>query len=368
MQPHEQLEQELIPWCGTPHVVACSSGTAALHLALEALRLHPGQILVPDYTMIACARAVTLAGHRPVFVDCGNDLLLDPARIEDAPWSPKECRAILVTHIYGRRCDTEAIHRFAARRNMVVIEDMAELHGQHPHEKTVAACWSFYANKVVAGEEGGAIGFRELEVADLARSLRCLGFTETHDFYHVPRGHNYRLAPSLARLVLDSLARYPENLAARRELEQHCEGQCPPEWRMPPRLSPWVYDLRLPGCPPELQAALVSTLNDLGVPARHGFKPMVQQEEYISSQPPARRTMWSAPTGKESNAARLASEILYLPLTPGKVTKEMLTLAFEVLTTAFNRALAVLVHAPTSGAPPHSLEASAVPPSATGHG
>src|SRR5262245_33412737 len=81
MEAYEQLEVELANWAGgTPaQYVVCSSGTAALHLALEAFRLPPNtEVIVPDFAMIACARAVTLAGLKPIFVDCGPDLNLDP--------------------------------------------------------------------------------------------------------------------------------------------------------------------------------------------------------------------------------------------------------------------------------------------------
>ena len=79
MEPYQQLEREWAEWnhLDPAGMVVCSSGTAALHLALEALCLGGAEIIVPDYTMIACARAVTLAGCTPVFVDCDERLLMD---------------------------------------------------------------------------------------------------------------------------------------------------------------------------------------------------------------------------------------------------------------------------------------------------
>src|SRR5882757_10054564 len=85
LQSHEMLERKFATWNHLPYegMVACSSGTAALHLALEALQLPPGsQVIIPDFAMIACARAVTLAELVPVFVDVKDDLLIDPVLIE----------------------------------------------------------------------------------------------------------------------------------------------------------------------------------------------------------------------------------------------------------------------------------------------
>mgnify|MGYP000263818837 CR=1 FL=1 len=101
------------------------------------------------------------------------------------------------------------------------MEDRAEAHGVDFGDYIPdAACWSFYRNKIVAGEEGGAIAFKNPRHASVAKSLRSLGFTTSHDFYHVPRGHNYRLANCLAQLVLSSLANVDANLAKRRQLEE----------------------------------------------------------------------------------------------------------------------------------------------------
>ena len=115
MQPHERLELEFADWAGVKNVVACSSGTAALHLALEALELPRGaKVLVPDFTMVACARAVTLAGLVPVFVDCGEDMLISIDQLEQAVYKLNgEAHAIMPVHVYGRRCHMAAIYQLS---------------------------------------------------------------------------------------------------------------------------------------------------------------------------------------------------------------------------------------------------------------
>ena len=345
MEPYQQLE---IEWAKSNDLdpagmVACSSGTAALHLALEAFRLPAGsEVLVPDFTMIACARAVTLAGLTPVFVDCDERLLMDCKLLKtldkDKVWTA------MMVHVYGRRGDVDGLTAWAAenlRWRPLIIEDLAEAHGVKPHSATDAACFSFYKNKIVAGEEGGAVWFRNPEHAALARQLRSLGFTEAHDFQHVPRGHNYRMSNAHAKLILDGFTNGlndegewigPANSASimerqvslRRQIEGWYDAACPDEWRMPARDAVWVYDLRIPWMTSDRQDATVKALNEAGIAARHGFKPATEQEEYRGY----RRVPGSAATYR---AGRLAREVIYLPVQPGRTTEGDCRRAFEVI-------------------------------------
>lgn len=292
------------------NVVACSSGTAALHLALEALLLPQGSsVVVPDFTMVACPRAVVLAGLRPVFVDClPGETLMDSDDLDLALSQTPDAKVIMAVHVYGRRAMMGEVHALAAKYGCAVVEDLAEAHGVEPHPLTDAACWSYYRNKVVAGEEGGAVRFRHTHRADVARQLRCMGFTETHDFMHVPRGHNYRMADLLATPILASLALYDRNLERRRAIEARYDEACPPEWRCKPRDVPWVYDLRVKGLNPYLQDVIVEGLHRRGVEARHAFKPMRLQPEFAPLLQPGPRA--------DTNADRAAREVLYLPIDP----------------------------------------------------
>jgi dTDP-4-amino-4,6-dideoxygalactose transaminase len=328
MESFELLEKEVGEWAGFPaeNVVACSSGTAALHLAFEALQLPPGSdVICPDFTMIACPRAISLAGLKPVFVDCGPDLLMDQGLASQVMVSSGEnLAAVLLVHIYGRRSNPEIVYD-AKSEGLYVVEDMAEAHGVAPHPRSTAACYSFYKNKIVtSGEEGGAVAFRDPAHAALARQLRCLGFTPAHDFDHLPRGCNYKLAASLARLIVDSLRDFPRETARRRRAENWYGEHCPKEWLMPPRDAPWVYDIRVPGLTSERQGAAVSALNAAGIAARHAFKPMSAQREYLGG-----GSMRSVGTWNADVASR---EIFYLPLTiadEGQAKK-----AFEIVKSA----------------------------------
>jgi perosamine synthetase len=323
LQPFERLEHDFAAWVGLDPAgcVACSSGTAALHLGLEALGLPPGgEVLVPDYTMVACPRAVTLAGLTPVLVDCDDRLLLDWRTAERGITS--RTRVVMPVHVYGRRCDPFVVWRDNPRYPIKVVEDLAEAHGVRPYPLTDAACWSFYRNKVIAGEEGGLVYFKDPAHAAAARELRSLGFTAAHDFRHRPRGHNYRLSNAHAGLILSSLAAVGANLRRRRAAEGMHDELCPDRWRTPPRDVPWVYDLRVPGLTRARMGGVVRALHDAGVPARHGFLPMHAQPEYGSCR--------VVGAGGVSRAGLAADEVMYLPCGP-TVTAREVEKAWDVL-------------------------------------
>lgn len=306
MEAYRTLERkfgEHIGFGGTldANVVACSSGTAALHLALEGLRLPRGShVIVPEFTMVACARAVVMAGIKPVFVDCRlDDLLMDVERIED--YITDQTSAIMAVHIYGRKCDVGRLSLIANHYGLKLIEDMAELHGTPP-KFADAATWSFYKNKVIHGEEGGMVAFRRGEDAAAARSIRSHGFTFAHDFLHEPRGTNYRLSNVHADLVLNSLDEFEANAAKRREVERWYNELIPAAWHMPPRESCWVYDLRMPERVD--MDFIVQTLNRKNIAARHSFKPMSEQPEFLGHH-------------RHLNAYWASREVFYLPIQPG---------------------------------------------------
>lgn len=306
MEPYLELEQEWGRINNRPHTVACSSGTAALHLALETIAgdCQP-TVIVPEYTMVACARAVVLADSVPVFADCDDSLNVDLNKLEGQMTDCSHPDVLMIVHVYGRQVDMERVHRLATRFNLLVIEDLAEAHGILPHPKTHAACWSFYKNKIVAGEEGGAVAFLNERQANRARSLRSLGFTPAHDFNHIPRGMNYRMANCLAEKILPSIAQMKQNLLARRKVS-YDYLQCLLDFALPTVASvDWVFPVRVPGISFEQQAAIVRSLNIQQIEARCGFKPMSIQQEFYGPNTPM------------LNAYKIGQEVLYLPVFPG---------------------------------------------------
>jgi len=323
-QAFEQLEKEFGEFIGNPNTVAVSSGTAALHIACEVARtkitddvtgkVQP-RIAVPEYTMVACPRAARMADMQPVFVDCLDNLQMNTDLI------PSNVDAIMAVHIYGNLCDISNIHS----KQRIVIEDMAEVHGAIPHPKTFAACWSFYKNKTIHGEEGGMIAFKDSHQAAYAKKLRTLGFDQHHDYFHVPRGVNARMSNSHACLILQSLADYKGTREDRLQVATRYDRWIPEAWQMPACSYPWIYPLRIRGMKPNQQREMVLRLNIRGIAARQGFKSMGMQTEF-HQEPPYDIT----------NAMRIQSEIMYLPLDvadwyAAKVCDELMNVAKIVI-------------------------------------
>jgi dTDP-4-amino-4,6-dideoxygalactose transaminase len=205
-----EFEDALARACEVEHAVALSSGTAALHLAVLALGIGPGdEVLVPAYTFPATANVVVLAGARPVLVDVDPETMnLDPARIEIGP----RTKAILAVHLFGRPARLEELPG-----DVPVLEDAAGALAARRRGKPCGglgalACFSFHPRKIVTTGEGGAVTTDDAALADAVRELRHHGWRS--DDMPAP-GFNYRLSDILCAVGIPQLRRLDELLAAR---------------------------------------------------------------------------------------------------------------------------------------------------------
>lgn len=191
------FEHEFAAYCGTPDCIALNSGTSALHLALLAAGVGPGdEVITVPYTFVASVAAVWYAGARPVLVDIDpRSFTMNPAAIE-AAITPRT-KAILPVHLYGQPADMDPIMEVARRHRLVVIEDAAQAHGAKYKGRPVGsigdiACFSFYPGKNLgAYGEGGAVTTSNAEYARTIRMLRDWG--QDRKYHHVLRGYNYRM-------------------------------------------------------------------------------------------------------------------------------------------------------------------------------
>jgi dTDP-4-amino-4,6-dideoxygalactose transaminase len=218
----EAFEQEFAAYCGVRHCVAVNSGTSALHLALLAAGVKPGdEVITTPNTFIATAEAISYTGAKPVFVD------IDPrtaniAAPEIAGAVTSHTRVILPVHLYGLPAEMDAILEIASRHDLAVIEDACQAHGARYHGKRVgsigkAAAFSFYPTKNLGGYgEGGALTTSHDEVAALARTLRSHG--EARRYAHDHIGYNYRMDGFQGAILRLKLARLEEWNARRSEL------------------------------------------------------------------------------------------------------------------------------------------------------
>jgi len=201
----ERFERAWADLCGMEEGVAVSNGTAALFIAARLLDLRPGEeVIMPAFTIVSCALAVTEAGGVPVLVDSDpRTWQMDVSRIEERI-TPRT-RAVMVVHIYGHPADMDPILALARRRGLLVLEDAAEAHGALYKGRPCGgfgdiSVFSFYANKLVTTGEGGMILTRNRRLADRARSLRNLCFLPHRRFVHEEAGWNFRLTALQAAL------------------------------------------------------------------------------------------------------------------------------------------------------------------------
>ena len=191
------FEEEFASFCGVRYGIAVNSGTSALHLALLAAGIGPGdEVITVPCTFVATVAAVLYTGATPVFVDVDPvTYTMDPEKLE-AAISPKT-KAILPVHLYGNPADMDRINSIAQRRNLVVIEDSAQAHAAEYHGRRCGSigemgCFSFYPGKNLgAYGEGGLVTTNNPEFAKKIRMLRDWGAERKYE--HVLKGFNYRM-------------------------------------------------------------------------------------------------------------------------------------------------------------------------------
>jgi dTDP-4-amino-4,6-dideoxygalactose transaminase len=214
------FETEFAAYCGAAHATGVNSGTSALHLALLAANVGPGdEVITVPFTFVASVATICYTGARPVFVDvepqtCNMDVTRVAAAI-----TPRT-KAILPVHLYGHAADLDPLLELARKHNLAVIEDAAQAHGAEYKGQRVGGigdlgCFSFYPTKnLSAFGEAGAIVTNKAEYAERIRLLRDWGAARKYE--HILKGYNYRmegLQGAVLRVKLRHLERW---IAARR--------------------------------------------------------------------------------------------------------------------------------------------------------
>lgn len=218
----DRFEEEFAAYCGVRHCVALNSGTSALHLALLAVGVGPGdEVITCPNSFIATAAAVSYTGADPVFADVlPTTANVDPAAVERA--ITERTRAIVPVHLYGRPADLDAILDVADRHGLAVVEDACQAHGAIYRGRHVggfgrAGVFSFYpAKNLGAYGEGGALVTDDADVAELARTLRDHG--QSAKYLHSRIGFNYRMDGFQGAVLRIKLRRLDEWTARRVEL------------------------------------------------------------------------------------------------------------------------------------------------------
>jgi perosamine synthetase len=308
----DRFEREVAQYVGVPHAVATVNGTAAIHVALLAAGVRPGdEVLLPAFTFVATANAVAYCGAQPVFLDSEEASWgLDPAEV--ARFLETQCRAegdrainrgsgrviraLLPVHLYGHPCDLDPLLALARRYPMAVVEDSAEALGARYRGRAVGAdglagCLSFNGNKIITTGAGGMVLSRDEATAARVRRLTTQARGDAIEFVHDEIGFNYRLSNLHAALgvaQLEQLDGFVEDKRATAAFYQTALGRV--DGVRPFAEAPWarstywmasvlIDERRCRDVP-----ALIRDLNAAGIQARPLWRPLHLQPAFRDAQ------------------------------------------------------------------------------------
>lgn len=218
-----KLEKDFASYCDAKYGILVNSGTAALHLSVASLEIKEGdEVIIPDFTMMACPLAVIYTGATPVFVDADPvTWCIDVNKIEEKITT--KTKAIMVVHIYGHPCDMDAIKKIAKKHDLKIIEDCAEAHGalykgQKAGSFGEISAFSFYANKIITTGEGGIVVTSDKDLAERARWMANFCFDKERRYIHQEIGFKYMMTNLQAAIGLAQLEHIEDTIRKKREL------------------------------------------------------------------------------------------------------------------------------------------------------
>lgn len=241
-----EFETQVARRVGAPRALATSSGTTALHLALEALDIGPGdEVVVPTFTFMASINAIVHAGATPVLTDVDPDTwTMTVDHVRDAVTD--RTKAIMPVHLYGHPCDMDPILEFAEEFGLLVVEDAAEALGSRYRGRPVgsmgdAGALSFFGNKVITTGEGGMALFRSEEDAQRAAILRDHGMTPGRRYWHERIGFNYRMTNLQAAVGVAQMDKLERFLDRRRQIaERYRAAIAHLDYLVPQQTATWA--------------------------------------------------------------------------------------------------------------------------------
>jgi perosamine synthetase len=313
----EKFESGFSAYLGVRHATTTTNGTTALHLALAALRIGPGdEVIMPDLTIVSCGLAALYVGATPVFVDVdpetGN---MNPSLLETV--ITKRTKAILVVHLYGYPADMDPILRIARKHNLKIIEDAAEAHGAEYKGKQAGSigdvgCFSFYGNKIVTTGEGGMVVTNDTALYTRAKLLKDLAHSPSRRFYHEEVGFNFRMTNMQAALGLAQLKHIDEYIGKKLHMEMLYRKQLRsvtslslPSQSAGVKSVYWMYGVVLRKGSPVNRDELRKKLKENGIDSRDYFFPLHRQPIFRKF---ANRRMRNFPVSD-----RMSNDGLYLP-------------------------------------------------------
>lgn len=321
----ERFERAFASYVGCKYAVALSNGTAALHVALIAMGIGPGdEVIVPSYSFFATASAVVLSGAKPVFVDVDPRIgTIDPAEVKRKISS--KTKAIITVHIHGHPADMDSLKDSLDGRDVMILEDCAQAHGALYKGRKVgkigeAGAFSFYPTKNMTTGEGGIITTDDEEIYQRAKVIRDHGQLSKYEHHFI--GFNYRMTEIQAAIGLVQLERLDEFNRRRKEiastyseeLSGFIETPYVADWAEPV----WhLYPVRVRDGRDKALEMLVRN----GIMARPAYPMPLQKQPVFSKLGERDHNFLSVlfegfdPSGiRTPNAEALCRELLYLPI------------------------------------------------------
>ncbi len=315
----QQLEKRFMELCGTSHAVATNSGTSALHTAIYAAGILPGdEVITTPFTFIATANAVIMSGAQPVFVDIDPTTFnIDASKIEQVV--TKRTKAILAVNLFGQPAEYAAIMAIARQYNLIVIEDAAQsinaqYQGKMSGNLAHIGCFSLYATKNIMCGEGGMITTNNAVFAQRARMFRNHGQDEYKRYLYKDLGYNYRLTDILAALGIAQLKRLKKITKKRQSVASYyttalkdIPGLILP-LRLPDRTHVYhQYTLRVTDSFPLSRKKLQEYLFQKGIQSAIYYPQVLSEFTHLGQKSSKKRL---------SEAYRAADECLSLPIHP----------------------------------------------------
>ncbi|MHA1626932.1 MAG: DegT/DnrJ/EryC1/StrS family aminotransferase, partial [Candidatus Asgardarchaeia archaeon] len=215
-----KLEREFSKFVGSKNAITVSNGTAALHVAMEALGIKPGdEVITTAFTFIASSNSILFVGGVPVFADISiKSYNIDPEDVRRR--ISKRTKAILAVHIFGLPADMKVLKEIAEENDLYLVEDCAQAHGAYIDGKHVGTfgdvgIFSFYATKNMMSGEGGMIVTESDEIAERCKSIKNHGRGPEGGYMHYVVGYNYRMTDLHAAIAVAQLKKLPEMLKIR---------------------------------------------------------------------------------------------------------------------------------------------------------
>lgn len=320
-----KLEECFASLCGVKHAIATTSGTTALHVALLAHGIGPGdEVITTPFTFIASANSILFTGAKPVFVDIDPETFnIDPVKVEEAI-TPRT-KAILPVHLYGYVCDMDALQAIADRHNLAIIEDACQAVGATYQGKVAGSfgtgAFSLYATKNVMSGEGGMITTNDDAVAEQCRLIRSHGMKRR--YYHEMIGFNFRMSDLHAAIGLAQVDRLAEFTEKRKKnaayLNENIKSVITPKVK-PGYGHVWhQYTVRVDG--QRDRDAAVKQLSEAGVGTGIFYPVPAHQQQYM------RELIGVVPLPV---AEKLATEVISLPVHPQLSQADLEVIVAEV--------------------------------------